>query len=259
MIEARQLAQQWKVKECPERPARALFDGTSSNTTLLLAALVVAFRRDHQLLERIRRHFRKELKKLSGDHPLADALAACLMRMQPELTPKQLYDTKRRKEHSLGIEGEYGGRLEALVAELRKLNRAPDNPYVDDFYKDFAPKCLDEIFKGGRVKMQKLQELFEMERHQFPKSLPNISKGRETFYDYRAVATIMDALLTEKPKEKRRKLGRSPRIPWLNDPRLRMRVLRGIETRINSLSVQEHIKATFLSIVRRHLPDSGKK
>ena len=107
--------------------------------------------------------------------------------------------------------------------------------------------------------MQKLQELFEMERHQFPKSLPNISKGRETFYDYRAVATIMDALLTEKPKEKRRKLGRSPRIPWLNDPRLRMRVLRGIETRINSLSVQEHIKATFLSIVRRHLPDSGKK
>ena len=84
-------------------------------------------------------------------------------------------------------------------------------------------------------------------------------KGRKTFYDYRAGVTIIDTLLTEKPREKRGKSGRPPRIPWLNDPGLRMRVLSGIEMRINSLSVQRHIKATFLAVVGRHLPDSGKK
>ena len=58
MVEARQLTQKWKVKECSEAPTRLLFDGTSSTTTLLLAGMVVALRQDHQLLEQIRRHFR---------------------------------------------------------------------------------------------------------------------------------------------------------------------------------------------------------
>jgi len=78
-------------------------------------------------------------------------------------------------------------------------------------------------------------------------------------YDYRAVKTIMDALLSEKPRRKRKRSGRPPRLPWLNDPLLRTRVLRGIEVRINSLSLPQHIKIAFMTVVSRHLPDSGKK
>jgi hypothetical protein len=78
-------------------------------------------------------------------------------------------------------------------------------------------------------------------------------------YDYRAVVAIMDTLLSEQRRKKRRRSGRPPRMPWLNRPALRTRVLSGIETRINGLSLEEHIRAAFLTVVNRHLPDSGKK
>jgi hypothetical protein len=278
MIEARQLAHQWRAKAGREGLARPLFDGNTPRTTLLLAGLVVALIPDHRLLEQIRRHYDKseELNlrwhSLRWDSFLADILAAYLPRT-PKLTPKQAWESKRRREHFHLIEWEYGGDLTALFRKVYRFD--PEIGSHEDLdlrlrewlmcgrqerLKDSAmPNCLDDIFNGGRVNMLRLEALFGMERHQFPKNLPNTSKGRETFYDYRAVVTIMDALLSEKLREKRRKSGRPPRIPWLNDSQLRMHVLSGIETRIDSLSVQEHIKATFLAVVRRHLPDSGKK
>jgi hypothetical protein len=273
MIEARQLAQQWKAKESREGLARPLFDGNTPSTTLLLAGLVAALIRDHRLVEQIRRQYNKSNGlKPRWDSFLADIPEPYLSRT-PNLTPKQAWESKRRREHFHLIEWEYGGDLKALFNKVHGFD--PDNASHEDLdlrlrrrllcgreerLKDSAmPNCLDDIFNGGLVNMLRLEELFGMERHRFPKNLPNISKGRETSYDYRAVVTIMDALLTEKLREKRRKSGRPPRIPWLNDPRLRMRVLSGIEMRMNSLSVQEHIKAAFLAVVRCHLPDSGKK
>jgi hypothetical protein len=238
MKEARRLANQWKIKLFPEDWPRPLFDScfrfdeTLRNTVLLLAGLVVAFSRDYQLLEQIRTHLEKV--KPSNERFLADALAAYLPRIQTKLTPKQLYESKRRIWHLRVIEGEYSGAIE-------------------------APTCLDDIFNGGRVNMLRLQELFGMERHQFPKKLPSIRKGRETLYDYRAVATIMDALLSGRVRKKRKRSGRPPRMPWLNDPGLRTRVLNGIQARINGLSLKKHIKAAFLAVVSRHLLDSGEK
>jgi hypothetical protein len=275
MIEARQLAQQWKVRDTSNAPERALFDGSSPNTTLLLAALVVLFRRDHELVKEIRRHLRNksENRKLSGESFPNDPLVACLSRVESNITPKQAWERNRRRKHFHLIEWEYGDDLKALFSKVRGFDidiasyegvdmrvRARVLCGREERLKDPAiPTCLDNIFRAGLVNMLRLEELFGRERHQFPKNLPNISKGRETFYDYRAVVTIMNALLTEKSREKSGKSGRPPRIPWLNDARLRMRVLSGIETRINSLSVQDHIKAAFLSVVGRHLPDSGKK
>jgi len=253
MTEARRLARQWKVRLFSEDWPRPLFDWPPGNMTLLLAGLVVAFRRDHQLLEQIRRRLKKV--KLSDKSLLADTLALYLPRIQAKLTPKQAYETKRRMQHWRVIEWEYGGTADAELGQRCLLSDA-DDPAHSDFA---PPTCLDGIFAGDRVNMLRLQELFGKERHQFPKKLPSISKGRETWYDYRAVAMIMDALLSEKRQQKRNGSGRPPRKPWLNDPRSRTRVLRGIEARLNSFPAQGHIKAAFLIVLGRHLPDSGRK
>jgi hypothetical protein len=237
MKEARRLANQWKIKLFPEDWPRPLFasyfgfDETSRSTALLLAGLVVAFSRDHQLLEQIRRHLEKA--KPNNERFLAEALADYLPRIQKKLTPKQLYESKRRIWHLRVIEREYSDAIG-------------------------APTCLDDIFNGGRVNMLRLQELFGMERHQFPKKLPSIRKGRETLYDYRAVVMIMDALLSGKIRRKRKRSGRPTQMPWLNGPSLRTRVLSGIKARLNSFPVRRRIKAAFLSVVLHQLPHSGK-
>jgi hypothetical protein len=76
--EAKTLANEWKDPRSTKHPQnrRPLFDGTSNNTTYLLAGLVVALRPDHKLIEQIRRHFPNELEKLSNDSLMADAMAA---------------------------------------------------------------------------------------------------------------------------------------------------------------------------------------
>jgi len=114
------------------------------------------------------------------------------------------------------------------------------------------PTCLDDIFTAGAVKMERLEEWFWMDRGRFGK-LPT-----EGPYNYRAVLTIMDRLLSEKPSGRKTR-GRPLRI-WLSDPEVRKCVLRRIRARINSLSsMPEQIKAEFLALVRRHLGDSAKK
>src|SRR4029077_16050743 len=64
LAEARVLVQEWKIKE-PSGRRRPLFDDTTSSLPLLLAALVVALKRDHALVEQIRRYFPHVLDSLS--------------------------------------------------------------------------------------------------------------------------------------------------------------------------------------------------
>lgn len=216
MIEATQLAQQWKAKEGPDGIKRPVFDGTTGVTTLLLAGLVVALTRDHRLLEHIRRHYNKsEQLKLRSDSFLADILAACLPRT-PHLTPKQAWESKRRREHFHLIEWEYGGDLKTLFLKVYGFD--PDIGSHEDLdlhlrrrllcgreqrLKDSAmPNCLDDIYNGGLVNMLRLEDLFGIDRHHFPKKLPRIRRSREMMYDYRAVKTIMDALLSAKASKK---------------------------------------------------------
>lgn len=81
--------------------------------------------------------------------------------------------------------------------------------------------CLDDIFRGSRVKMCRdiysLQSLFGLSRKKLA-ATPKIRRGRETFYDYRAVLHCMDALLKQSGE----------RAAWLPDPERRRTVLTGI-------------------------------
>jgi hypothetical protein len=126
--------------------------------------------------------------------------------------------------------------------------------------------------------MQRLVDLFGMHRHRLYEALRGVHKRT---YDYLDVVKIMHALLSKKARKKRKRVGRSPRKPWLNDPRKRIRVLTGIVARMESLSVsqdvwdaftavvcyhltngrpqREDIKHHLAALVRRYLPDSGKK
>jgi hypothetical protein len=150
------------------------------------------------------------------------------------------------------------------------------------------PTCLDDIFCGHAFNMQGLVTLFGTDRHRLSMLAAEKKKGRKTSYNYRSVTKIMDALLSQPLKRKSPGRGRPPGQPWLSDPppavwhpvnyfwdvrhycrsfrgnvheSLRIRVLTGIEARINGLSehVPKHIKSEFLAVICRHLPDSGKK
>ena len=195
----------------------------------------------------------------------------------------QNWDRKRQRYklfREVGlIEYEFGGVGEA---EWRKtsLSRLAGLPY--------RPACLDKVFGGGSVKMHEnngepgLQDLFGMHRNRFPKNLPAREKGRETWYDYRAVVKIIHRLLSEPRDSETPKRGRTRRL-WPSNPDMRVRILTGIMSRMESLSVSgdiwdafaavvcfhvckgnlewlpEDIKAWLEPLVRRYLTDSAKK
>jgi hypothetical protein len=264
IAEAKTLARRWKNPHSAHdyRNQRPLFDGTTWNdTTFLLVGLVVLLSPDHHRLELIRRHYPNELEKLTYESSFADIkeLAWAWKRHQPELPTKQKYERDKRRSMYRGdvglIEHEFGrarqqlGQMDPMWQELVRLVQWP--PAV-------PPACLDDIFAGNAVNMLRLEKLFGLNRHRLAESLRGVQKRR---YDYLAVVKIMDFLLKKKPRKKgkRPRPGRPPPMPWLNDRDLRMRVLSGIEARINSLSVRKEIAIAFLAIVHRHLPNSGKK
>jgi len=82
--------------------------------------------------------------------------------------------------------------------------------------------CLDELLKGGHVKMSGspncMEDLFGVERHHFPPKVKGKEQGREQFYDDQAFLKIAEHLLNA---------GK-----WLADPEKRARVLHGIQFRI---------------------------
>jgi hypothetical protein len=160
---------------------------------------------------------------------------------------------KRRSWHRGDV-----GLIEHEFRRWRGQLSKTDPPWVKylPLPKLMPPMCLDDIFAGDTVNMLRLEELFGMNRNRFGR-LPRVKRGRETLYDYRAVLAIMGRLLSEKPsgsKARGRPLG-----TWLPNSDDRTRVLRGIGARMNSLSLPEQIKAKFLTVIDRHLPDSAKK
>ena len=143
----------------------------------------------------------------------------------------------------------------------------------------YEPTCLDNIFARGTVRMRSedvalnpqstgpmapflsktqhkagLEELFGMERHRFGTGLrSSIKKGREKWYDYRAVVKIMHRLLSEEPREdKRPRRGKTRRL-WPGNPALRIRMLIGIHERMESVSMSEDIWGAFTAVVCLHL------
>jgi hypothetical protein len=273
IAEAKTLAQQWKDPHSAKDPKnrRPLFDETTADRTFLLVGLIVALRRDrdHTFFERIRRGFLSELEKLSGDTIFPDGVASpSLLTTLPKPTSKQAYERKRHSWHrnfSNSIEYQFGGGLEA---DLRKRPSSLFRP-DDSSYKSVLSSiqtCLDDIFAHEPVNMQGLEDLFfGIERHRLAKLVSREDK-KPRKYGHRVVVKIMHALLSEKPRKKRKRStpGRPRQMPWLNDADLRTRVLSGIEGRIMSIATelreidqdearqwQEEIANPFLAIVRR--------
>jgi hypothetical protein len=245
--DAKALAHEWKIKESSGRK-RPLFGSIVNDTTFLLAALVVALSPDHELLKRIRRYLPDKFKNISDAS--ADAEFRAFVEFLPlrASTAEQTYERKRRRWRRTffsSIEYQFGG---AAQAERWNPLSAYSLPY--------EPMCLDDIFAGKSVNMQRLEELFAMDRHRLSEALQRASKPP---YNYLDVVQIMNALLSEKRRKSRKRRGRSPRTPWLNYPDRRMHVLNGIMARIKSLSVQPNIANEFFTVIRPHVAESGKK
>jgi hypothetical protein len=241
IAEAKTLAQQWKNPHSAKhsKDQRPLFDENSSNTTFLLAALVVALRQDHEFLEPIRRRFPEELENLSDAVRYAQIRewAESLGRARPKLTSGQNYERDKRprwrRSRFNSIEYQFGGGLEADL-QKRMIPFRPDDPAS-------GQNCLDDIFAGKTVNMHRLENLFYgIERHQLGKLMKRtgieIKTGRNSRFGPGDVCKILDWLLQERPRRKAgKKAGRPPAPPWLNDANLRSRVLRAIEARIVSI------------------------
>jgi len=255
MIEARQLADRWKLG------GQCLFDSSTPNLTVLLAAVVVLMKRDCEHLKLVRQYRSDELDKLikESDEAEVEAIAAGWSTTQASLTARQQSERKRRKwnrDFRRSIEYQFGGGLQAddyctLAVPIIGL----------DAYKKILQHqqtCLDTIFAGESVNMLRLEELFWMDRRRFAKAVRGLRTGR---FNYLGVVKIMDFLLKEKrrAKSKRSKPGRSPRLPWLYDQAVRVRVLTEIEARMNTLPIETEIASTFLAVIRSHLSPSGKK
>jgi hypothetical protein len=243
ITEAKVLARQWKIKESSGQK-RPLFGDIEKNITFLLAGLVIALRRDHDLLEHLRRYVPEDLETLTFR-----SWYAWIMRSQASAQQKRLltekYEYKRRMSRFKNlIEFEFGGGLLLWSTSL-------PNPTLV-----VHPTCLDDIFAGGTVSMLRLQALFGMERKRLTEALQDVHKEP---YNCVAVVKIMDFLLNEKPREspERAKRGRPRRLPWLNDHGLRNFVLTRIAERISILSVAEPIRSAFLTVIRRHLSSFG--
>jgi hypothetical protein len=244
---ARELAESWHSE----------FGKSSNVLVVLLAGLVVVQKREIESFVKLR-----QLSTFS--------------QREHKLTSKQKYDVKRRHVPVVGeIEWEFGG------------VRPPDTSDMNDSTMNCLkppepPTCLDDIFGRCRVNLQRLVNLFGVERHRLSKLGAEKKKRRKASYDYRTVVKIMDVLLSQSRKRKSSARGRPPKEPWLSDPPaadwrpvnyfwpirhycrslrgsvrepLQTRVLTGIEARINSLSkrVPKDIKSAFLAVIRRHL------
>lgn len=103
--------------------------------------------------------------------------------------------------------------------------------------------CLDKIFQGGHAQMcgtgDSLQNLFGLSRKRLSMAKPLIRRGRQTFYDYRAVVACMTALLKQSPQN----------AYWIRDPARRRRVVNGILLRARqkaTAKIRKAFEATLL-------------
>ena len=247
------------------------------------------FRHD---LQRIEAHYPEQLEKLRCES-LSSELPPLFLVEQSKRTKRRRYKSLGGGDDAGLIEYEFGGAGEAEWRKSMPSGLSGDPPYqpicLDDIFRggvgevETLPGCVGQpsTTVSTVTNMQRLEALFGMHRNRFPQGLPHRKKGREILYDWLAVVKIMDALLSEKPTTREKGArGGSQRKLWLNDPDdpgLRTRVLRGIEKRMNSIPagkhkaallwsarqhifsvIPKHIKAEFLAVIHRHLPDSAK-
>jgi hypothetical protein len=133
--------------------------------------------------------------------------------------------------HETGlIEQAFAIRKGAFLLSDALNRRPPTGPY------------LDVLLKFGYVPMSGetycLESLLGMDRHNFPKSLPHVRRGRRILYDIRALITCIVTLL-EKGK-------------WLPETNRRTLVLTGIIQRARDIG-QPKVAAILEQIFRPYL------
>ena len=273
---ARELAQQWTFKKRP------VFEGSLENKRLLLlVALVVALKRDHEFLEPIRQYYPKELENLS------DASGCAWLResfpglfdgksvlelipgpgkkkyvLMPKSGEKKYEETRRLLDRVGEIECLFGSEPpKSFALGTARLLPGYDVNLHELF--NLKPPRIDVILLGGTLNMSELQELFGMNRsrlRRYLKGLPPKKDGIKRRYDVIDVVKIMRmAALSEKLPERESSAKGRPRRLFLGDAVRRHRVFEAIVHRAVRIGAAQKTVAAFKDLAFLHRSDSGKK
>jgi hypothetical protein len=124
---------------------------------------------------------------------------------------------ERRRDYREGLVIEQFGKFSPFRT-LNPHSRAPEGP------------CLDILFSGGAIRMaghwDSLENLFGVDRHRFPKSLPRKRRGRNVVYYLDAFIECLVHLLANRDSDEE----------WLLEPTERELVLRAIIGRAHQFS-----------------------
>jgi hypothetical protein len=127
---------------------------------------------------------------------------------------KKRYDSRRCEYRDGLIEEQFG----TFSSPLHSIGRAPEGPCLDVFSKTGA------VVMAGRT--DSLENLFGVDRHRFPKSLPHERRERNQVYSLDAFVSCLAHLLANGDSNKQ----------WLPDPIKRKLVLTGIIRRAHQFS-----------------------
>jgi hypothetical protein len=208
-ILARRLAQYFRQNWSPIN-ARALEELIQRRPENLHDVLQSIDSEDHDSLSKI-------ILALPRTKPKRIKPADETQRQRNRRRAKNRYDYGRgyRRRGAGLIEREFGERRSELFLSL-----LPGGP------------CLDELFRGGEVKMAGdlycLQDLFGMDRHKIPKNLPFVPRGRQRNYNLHSVLECMRQALADTRRGHQ----------WLPDPKKRQIVLAGIIARAEAVAPQ---------------------
>jgi hypothetical protein len=209
-IEAKTLARKWRN---PKNRRPLLGADPEPNANVLLAALVVALRPYYESLEPILRLARNEFENASfvARRHLLSEVAAYLASL-PKPKAKQKSKDKRRwfrRNFHNSIEYQFGGAAEAerrkqlaWLSNLPPLDLGILAGHQAPRTLDSERTCLDDVFAGQTVNMQRLEDLFGTYRHHL---LAILQGSHKPPYNYLDVVKIMHALLSEKPRKRPKK------------------------------------------------------
>jgi hypothetical protein len=195
---------------------------------------------DARALSKSKRELDSLKKTLETDEALKDAFVWTQCRqlmeaLQAQPKPKHhrnLTPEEKRKRDKLSkdkyerLNRKLDGRKRtSLIEEQFGRNSFPAHPTLDPLNANFYT-CLDEILRGGRIKMSDLEDLFGKERHRFKGCLPKRKRtSKRCSYNYQTVLKIVDNLLCRK-------------CAWLSDIEIQ-RFLRGLSERASEIASQE--------------------
>ena len=180
--------------------------------------------------------YTEELKHLSDQAILKSLLRLARVGKLPEGTkrkiPRKFWSptTRVKRKHSSKAyyELKRKGRREGLIEQQFGGFVSHQSALGDVLVGSRKCDCLDELFEGETIKMtgsgSSLENLFDLDRHGFPRNLTRVRTGRQIGYNLEAVIQCMLTLLAD---EKR---------PWLPDRKRRNMILRGIIDRARGKS-----------------------